>query len=152
MLWDMEKQYFNSGVILKLYQTAAANWCEILSLHDAAVTSPAHFETMGATFGTEISRQLLLPRAQSLTCVQHLLTVQCGSCNCSLVKDCDFNISLPQIIHPVITFHHTFLFFTLQGRTSYIYFMDFYPSQSHLFTEFIIYQHKTLKKKNPFQA
>lgn len=50
MLWDMEKQYFNSGVILKLYQTAAANWCEILSLHDAAVTSPAHFETMGATF------------------------------------------------------------------------------------------------------
>lgn len=26
--------------------------------------------------------------------------------------------------------------------------MDFYPSQSHLFTEFIIYQHKTLKKKS----
>lgn len=41
------------------------------------------------------------------------------SVDCSLVKDCNFNISFPQQHISIITIHHTF--FTLQGRRSYIY-------------------------------
>lgn len=51
---------------------------------------------------------------------QHILTIQRGSCDCAKIMTFMF----PQKSH-ILLLHFIIIFFTLQGRTSYICFMDF---------------------------